>query len=114
MFTHRTSWTPEKLRQWERKRERGMNHFILWNGIIYRGVTLFIIMITLLFLFETAGAPATYPPRSGFYIVAILVAVSSMVMGFIVGKTIWKTNETSYQRYLRLREQRTSTNPEAD
>jgi hypothetical protein len=104
MFSRHENWTPKRIHEWGRRRERGRQHFIIWNGVFYRGTVLFMVTAILLFFFETAGNPTVYPPRSGFYIVAIVIAISSYILGYVVGKHIWEVNETLYQRYGQVQE----------
>ena len=100
--------TPARLAQWACIRAAGKRHYVRYHGLLKIGTYLFVMLGGWLFLMETGlilllmggtNLPVPLPVRGKFWLLLLVIAMVCYTLGYIVGRSHWKTNEEWYQYY---------------
>ena len=88
-------WTPSDVAAWEKIRQKGWRHFLVWYGGISFGGILFVALggAALTGWFQSSGTAAR------FLFQLASVALMCLLGGFINAVLTWLVEEHLYQRY---------------
>ncbi len=100
-------WTPNDIAQWEKIREKGLRHFIVWYGIVIFGGVLFILLglVTLLGWAKPiwggqAGLAAINLSRLALLALELgFVALVCLAGGLVTSLATWIMEDKIYQGY---------------
>lgn len=87
----RTRWLVRN-RQWNTVRAKGLWHFVLFRGVLFWGMTMFVFMSILLPLFSRR--PHAFEPRT-----LLINAVIWLVSGVAWGLLTWWISERHYSKH---------------
>ena len=96
MSIFRTQWTEKRIRLWQANRESGRTRWVLTQGVMGWGTTMFLVM-TALSLFD---GTADVHLRTRLIVGMIIWPIAGLVWGMLV----WSWTERSYQKHVERRE----------
>ncbi|WP_156912700.1 hypothetical protein [Methylocaldum szegediense] len=92
--TH-TTWTPQRLAEWERTRARGKRHFIWTHGVLKWGGFMFVFS-TVVFQHQVFGDIFSTQGNLPFRL--LLGASVWTFVGYLYGRSRWARNEQEYAK----------------
>ncbi len=95
-------WTPRDIAYWEKIRQKGLLHFILWYGVVITAGLFFILFgvaAFIIWLIKVIGNPISM--TSLVFLVGQLVFVSiiCLVAGLVNSLITWLVEERLYRKY---------------
>ena len=92
-------WTPSDIAAWEKIRQPGWWHFVLWYGLLFFGTFLFIVTggITLINWFRTSSS------FSGLLFQLAVDAAVCLMSGSVTGLLTWWLEDGIYWKMIKSR-----------
>ena len=92
-------WTEKRIKAFEDARDKGMNHYILKQGIL-RAAPLYFVGMAFF-----AGFAVDWRPSALVFVLPVL-AVGSLLFGYIFTRLVWQKYDRSYRAFLASRDQK--------
>lgn len=95
MNIFRTQWTEKRIRLWQANKEIGRTRWVVTQGVMGWGTTMFLVMTALSLFDGTAdGQLRTH---------LIIGMITWPIAGFVWGILVWSWTEHSYQKHVERR-----------
>jgi hypothetical protein len=95
-------WTPSDIAQWEKIRQKGLRHFILWYGVQLFGGGLFILLGAAALLVRTQTFMETHILNiAGLALELLFVAAICLLGGVVNSLLTWAMEENIYRKIIK-------------